>query len=114
MARLCGHAVGSRPFAPCQGLQYGIQNAREILADILRKKPQNEIAVLLQQPVFAAITAVGFRIREVLRAIEFYDDAERLVEEIDLHLTLAIERDWHANVQLELAFCLRKSLEAPI
>jgi hypothetical protein len=38
----------------------------------------------LQQSVFSAITAVSFRIREVLRAIELYDDAERFVEEIDL------------------------------
>ena len=43
-----------------------VKHAIEILADILCKKPQNEIAVLLQQPVFSAITAVGFRIGKML------------------------------------------------
>ena len=108
------HDVRPRPFAPCQRLQYRIQNAIKILTDILCQKPQNEITVLLQQPVFSAITAVGFRIREMLRAIEFYDDAERFVEEIDFHLTLAIERNWNANIQLEAAFRLGKSFKTPI
>ena len=38
----------------------------------------------------------------------------RFVEEMDLHLTLAIERDWYANVQLEAAFCVGKSFKTPI
>ena len=50
----------------------------------------------------------------MLGAIEFYDDAERFVEEINLHLTLPIERDWQANVQLEKAFSLRKGFKTPI
>src|SRR4030095_1772769 len=84
----CTHDVRPRAFAPCQRLQYRIQNDIEILADLLCKKAQNEIAVVLQQPVFPAIASVGFWIGEMLRAIEFQDDTQRLVEEIDLHLTL--------------------------
>src|SRR5262245_47814902 len=106
--------VRPRAFPPCQGLQYGIQNAIEILADILYKKSQNKIAVLLQQPVFPAIASVGFRIGQMLRAIEFHNDTQRLVEEIDFHLTLPIERNWHANIQLKTAFCLGKSFKASI
>ena len=63
---------------------------------------------------FPAIAAVGFWIGEMLRAIEFYNDTQRLVKEIDLHLTLAIERNGNPNVQLETAFCLGKSFKAPI
>src|SRR5262249_18030473 len=106
----CTHNVGPRPLAPCQRLQYGIQNAIQILADILCKKSQNDIAVLLQQPVFPAIAPVGLWIGETLGAIEFHNDAQRLVEEIDFHLTLTIERNWHPNVQLKTAFCLGKSV----
>ena len=105
---------GPRPFTPCQRLQYRIQNAIEILADILCKKSQNEIAVLLQQPVFPAIAPVGFWIGEMLRAIEFHDDTQKIIEEVDFHLTLAIERNRHPNVQLKTAFCLGKSFKTPI
>src|SRR5262245_3590202 len=110
----CTHDVEPRPFARCQRLQYGIQYAIELFADILCKKSQNEIAVLLQQAVFPAIASVGFRIGEMLRAIEFHNDTQRLVEEIDFHLTLPIERNWHANIQLKTAFCLGKSFKASI
>jgi len=108
------HDVRPRPFTPCQRLQYGIQDAIEILADILCKKSQNEIAVLLQQSVFPAITPVGFWIGEMLRTIEFQDDTQRLVEEIDLHLTMAIERNWYPKVQLKASFRLGKSFKTPI
>ena len=50
----------------------------------------------------------------MLRAIEFHNDSQRLIEEIDLHLTLAIERNRHANVQLKPAFCLGKSFKTAI
>jgi len=50
----------------------------------------------------------------MLRTIEFQGDTQRLVEEIDLHLTLAVERNWHPNVQLKAAFCLGKSFKTPI
>jgi hypothetical protein len=72
----CTHDVRHRAFAPCQRLKYGVEDTIEVLADILPKKSQNEIPVLLlQQPVFPPITTVGFWIGEVLRAIELHDDA---------------------------------------
>jgi hypothetical protein len=110
---VCTHDVRPQAFAPRQRLQYEVQNAIEIPADIFCKKSQ-KIAVLLQQSVFPTIAPVGCWIGQMLRAIEIYHDTQRFVEEIDFHLTLAIERNWHANVQLKTVFCLGKSLNAGI
>src|SRR5262245_8812629 len=50
----------------------------------------------------------------MLRTIELHDNSERFVDKINLHLTVPIERDWHADVQLETAFSLGKSFKTPI
>jgi len=47
--------------ASCQNLQYGIQNAVQVLTKIFCKKPQNKIAVLLQEAILSAVSSVNTR-----------------------------------------------------
>ena len=62
-------------FTMNQSGQYGVQNMIEVLARIFRKEPQHEISILLQQGVFPPVTPIGFSIGEMLRAIQFNDNA---------------------------------------
>jgi len=43
----------------------------ESLSEILGKKPQNEVAILLQESVLPSIPPIGFWIGQVLGSIEF-------------------------------------------
>jgi hypothetical protein len=52
--------IRSRPAKDCS---IASKNSIEIFADILGKKPQNDIPVLLQQPTFSAIATVGLGAR---------------------------------------------------
>ena len=104
---------GTRSLPPNQRLEYRIQNAIEIPTEVLCKKPQNKVTVLLKEAIFPAVTSIGFSVGEVLGAVQFYDDTQTVVEEIHFHLTLTIKGDGHRNVQLELVSCLRQSFKTP-
>jgi hypothetical protein len=47
-------------FAVRKGSQYRIQDCVKSLSHIFDEKPQHEVAVLLQQHIFAAIAPVSF------------------------------------------------------
>jgi hypothetical protein len=61
--------------ASSQSVQARIQHQIQLLADVFGEEPQDEVAVLLKELILSPVAAVGGRIREVLRAIEFYRDA---------------------------------------
>ncbi len=63
----------------------------EFLADVFCKEPQDEVAVLLQQLVLAAVATVRNGIRQVLRAIQLHGDARVGTQEIDLQRARAVE-----------------------
>lgn len=71
----------------------GVEDVIQILAKILGKEAWNEIAVLLEQGVFASIATIGIGIGEVSLAIEFDDEPGLGVEEIDFHHPAAVEWD---------------------
>ena len=74
--------------APRQRLLYRIKNTIEILADILGKKPQNEIAVLLQQPVHSAIADQPFEVGEHALSVTVSLGVAALDEGLDLQRLL--------------------------
>ena len=82
----------------------GVEHRVQLLAHVLGQKPQNEIAVLLQQLVLASIAPVGDRIGEMLRAIQLHGDTRLSAQEIDFQRPEAIERDRQRGVQLETPF----------
>lgn len=69
--------------------------------NVLREKAQNQVALLLEQTVPAAIVPVGDGICRVLRAIEFDRDAQLAAEQVDFHLAPAVERDGQCRIQQE-------------
>ena len=97
----------------CDGLQYGIQYAIQILTKIFCKKPQDKVAVLLQEAILSAVSSVRFGVGEMLFSVQFNNEAQSLTDEIDFHFALAIERDRQASVQLELTFRLSQYFKAP-
>jgi hypothetical protein len=48
-----------------------------VLADVFGKKPENQIAVLLKQSIFTAISPVGVRIAEMLATVQFDGDSAK-------------------------------------
>ena len=59
--------LGTANLPPTQHSQDGVQHLVEIFAYVLGQKAQDEIAVLLQQPVFATVAAIRIRIGKMLR-----------------------------------------------
>ena len=57
-----------------QRTQNRVEHLVELLSSILGKESQHEAAVLLQWPILASVPAIRFRIREVLRTVQFDRD----------------------------------------
>ncbi len=76
-----------------QSVQARVQHQIQLLADVFGEEPQDEVAVLLKELILSPVAAVGGRIREVLRAIEFYRDACILTEQVNFERPKSIERD---------------------
>ena len=76
-----------------QSPQDRIEHSVELLADVLREEPQDEVAVLLKQLVLAAVAPIGDRIRQVLSAIQFHGDARLGAQEVDFQRAKPVERD---------------------
>lgn len=51
-----------------------IEHGAKMLSNVFRQESQDEIAVLLQEHVFAAVAAIGLGIVEMLRAVQFDDE----------------------------------------
>ena len=82
----------SAPLTP-QDAQDGVEDGVQLAADVFGKKPEDEVAVLLEQPVLATVPSIGGGIRQVLRAIQFEGEARVGTEEVDLERPGAIERE---------------------
>jgi hypothetical protein len=54
--------------------QDGIQNLVKAPACVLRQESQCQISICLEQSMLPAVAPTGFRIREMLRAIEIDDN----------------------------------------
>jgi hypothetical protein len=50
-----------------EGSQDDAEHKIQLPADIFGKKPQDEVAIFLQQLIFPSVAAVCHRVREVLR-----------------------------------------------
>jgi hypothetical protein len=61
----------SRAATPGQHSQNRIEHGVQVLADVLGKKMQHEVAVFLQQLILSPIATIRDGIREVLSAVEF-------------------------------------------
>ena len=97
--------------------QNGALHPVQLLAHVLGKKAQHEVAVFLQQQVLAAVAAVGGWIGKMLVAIDFHGDAgvrSVVAQKIDFHLSLAIESDRQHGVEAETSPRLRQGLEAAV
>ena len=82
-----------------QGSQDRIEHRLQLPTDILSKKPQNQIAVLLQQLILAAVAAVRDRIGEMLAAVQLHSHPGIRAEKVDLQRAETIERDRQGHVE---------------
>ena len=55
----------------CQRTEDCVEDHVELLVDIFDEEPQDEVAVLLEQKIFAAVTAVGVGTVKMLGTVEF-------------------------------------------
>ena len=97
-----------------QSSQDGVEHRVEMLAHVFGQEPQDEVAVLLQQAVLAAIAAVGLGIGQVLPAVEFDGDARLGAQQIDFHLPPAVKGNRQLGVQAEPAGGFRQRLQPPV
>src|SRR5262245_48028381 len=85
--------------APSKYPQNHIEHGVQILADVLSKKAQHEVAVLLKQLVLPPVTTIRDRITEVLSAIEFDGYTRVGAQQIDFKRTEAVEWDRQRHVE---------------
>ena len=85
----------------CECRQNRIQHVVQLFARVLREKAQDEIAMVLQQRVLSAVATVGFRIREMLRPVQFDDNTRVRTKEVHFHHSPVVERDGQLRVQAE-------------
>ena len=100
--------------AICENTQDRIQHRVQILRDILGEEAQNNIAILLQQPILAPVAAVRNRIAEVLRTVEFDRHTRLVAQEIDLHAAECIKWDRQARVQSKTPRSARQRLKTAV
>ena len=84
-----------------------------MLAYILREEAKNEIHVLLEQRILAAVTPVGGLI-EVVRPIQFDRDQRFSGEQIYFHEAPTIERYRQFRIEAERACRRRQRLQTPV
>lgn len=92
--------------------QDGIENQIKVFAHILRQESQYEISVLLQQRIFAPITAVGFGVGQMLRAVQLDDDARLCAQEIHLHSSQAVKTDRQLHVKAKATLRFRQCFQS--
>ena len=81
-----------------EGAENTIQHVVQLLADIFCQKTQHKIAALLKQGILAAITAVGIRVGEVLRAIQFDRQTRLRIQQVNFHLPAFVKWDGQLRV----------------
>ena len=78
---------------PSKHPQDRIEHRIQLLAYVLGKKAQHELAALLQQLVLVSVATIRDRIREVLAAIEFDGHTRVGAQQVDFKGSEAVERD---------------------
>ena len=89
----------SRAATAGQHSQNRIEHGVQVLADVLGKKAQHEVAVLLQQLVLPSIATIRDWIREVLSTIELDDNARVGAQQVDFKASEAVERIGSATLR---------------
>ena len=90
-----------------------VEDTVQMLANILCKKSQNEIAVFLQQGVFQPVTPIGVRITQMLGTIQFDGQPCICTKQIHLHQALLAEWNLQFGVEVESTARLGKRLQPP-
>jgi hypothetical protein len=91
-----------------------IEHHIQLLAHILSKKSQYEVAVLLKQSILPSVATIRCGIREMLRAIQFYCYARIGTQQVDFKCSEAVERDRQRHVEAETCLGLRQGFQAPV
>jgi hypothetical protein len=64
--------------------------------------------MLLKEPVLAPVAAIRVRITEVQTAIDFDGDASVRTEQVHLHETTPVERDWEIGSAPVTLLCCKE------
>ena len=80
-------------FAVRQCAENRVEHGVELLANVFGQEPQHEVAVLLQEQILAAVTAIGLRAVEMLRAVQLNGEPCLGTQQVHLHATVAVERN---------------------
>jgi hypothetical protein len=99
---------------PHKHAQDRIEHSIQVLAYLLGKKAQHEVAVLLQQLVLPPIATVRDRIREVLSAIEFDRQTSVSAQQVDFERSQAVERNWQHHVDAEASTGLCERIQSAV
>ena len=91
----------------------GVQDLLKALPDVLRQEPQHEVAVLLQQLVLPAVTAIRLGVSQVLASIELHSNAGIRAQQVDLQAPLLVERNHHGLVEHEPPLGLGERFQSP-
>ena len=100
--------------ATTEGAQNRVEYGVELLADILGQEAENDVPVLLQELIFAAVSPVRDGVSQVLNSVEFNGNLGVSAQKIDFERAEPVERDGETRVQLETVPSLRQRVETPI
>lgn len=84
-----------------------IEDAVEILANVLCKKSQDEVAVLLEKRILVSVTSISCNIGQMLRSVQLDHKQGFGTNEIHLHLAALVELNRELLIQSEPAGCRR-------
>lgn len=84
-----------------------IEHQVQFPAHVFSKKTQNQVAVLLQQLILAAITTVCDGIREMLAAVQLHSHAGIGTQKVDFECSETVQCDRQRSVDAETALGLR-------
>jgi hypothetical protein len=91
-----------------------IEHSVQVLAYVLGKQAQHEVAVLLQQLVLPPVATIRDRVREVLSAIEFDRQTRVSAQQVDFECSEAVERNRQRHVDTEASIGLLQRVQSPI
>lgn len=76
----------------------GIQHVAQISGDILGKKSQHEIPILLEKKILPSVSPISFAIGQMLGAVQLDRQACLHIEQIDFHFAMVIKLDLQHSV----------------
>lgn len=95
-----------------EGTEDAVEDGVELFADVFGEESQDEVAVLLEEVVLAAVTAVGLGAGEMVGTVEFDGEAGGFAEEVDFHAAGAVEGNGEVGVEAEAVRGGGKGLQA--